>query len=172
MANPISLENLAARLSEIDDMVEDLATEREAISNLIRVLRKGQPVREPRVVPEKAPAQPPSRPAENPPGDGEELPAPKEAIREILAGQPGWYTRRALVDLLENRVASSAENVRNVLYTQLRRDETAGRVWEAEDGKLYPGDHPLAVAAREATAGEEAPAPDSADAGDNPNEGR
>lgn len=136
--------DLQARLEEINDMVEDLVTEREAIINLMKVIQKGQPVRE-RAVSVPEPAPPPTDEAASLFDDT--LPTPKEAISLMVSSWPGRFTRKSLVDHLEDRVASESENVRNVLYTQLRRDEVAGRVWEDEDEFLYHESHPKAAAA-------------------------
>lgn len=64
--------------------------------------------------------------------------SPSEAVDEVLRKHPGEFTRQQVADLLEDRVDSSADSPRNVVFTALRRKEDEGKIMRTEDDKLVP----------------------------------
>lgn len=67
-------------------------------------------------------------------------PSPKEAVFNTVQRHPGW-SRKQIVNRLEDVVDSSADDVRAVLYTALRRLEDEGEVFRRDD-RVYPADDP------------------------------
>lgn len=73
---------------------------------------------------------------------------PSTAIDELVETEPG-LTRKQVADRLEDKVASTAENVRAVLFTHMRRRENSGAYYKDHNGRLYHKDHPVAREDRE-----------------------
>ena len=76
--------------------------------------------------------------------DKTHLPSPTIAVDALIGEEPG-LARREVVDRLENAVNSGSPNVRTVLSSAISRRITQEKVWQDEDGHLWPWDHADAV---------------------------
>jgi hypothetical protein len=125
------------RLGQIERTIQDLVARRDVYRELLdAATNEPDDDQAPRTIRNDSPA-----------GDSPNEVEPSAAIDELVHNEPG-LTRKEVADRLENKVTSTAKNVRAILFTHMRRREQAGEYFKDPKGRLFPKQHPVAVEAR------------------------